>query len=436
MSEPACTAEGVMTSDTPARLICATGCPSSLPPGTQAPSPGRSGSELITIVVISSAHFVSHFYILVLAAMLPFLKAALGIDYFDVALAMTLFSVCSALGSVLVGRLVDRVSPRPVLAAGLVLSGIASCALGSTMTYTGLIVAAALAGLADAVYHPANYAVLSSEIAPSRMGRAFSIHTFTGFMGGAVAPPVLVGLSLWSSPSTALFAAAFLGPLAALAVLRAPASQTQSRGDEQAVAATSAGPSPAHTLLSGRILALVALFFLLSLSAAGIQNFSAAALVEGYGATLAAANTALASFLGASAVGVLAGGQLADRMGQHGRITAVSLAVAGCLMLLVALMHPGDASILLTMVGAGFLTGVVAPSRDLLVRAAAPPEAIGRTYGLVSAGLGAGNALGPILFGWLLEQGLSRWIFGATAGLMLLTAAVAAACEPRDSRAF
>jgi MFS family permease len=402
------------------------------PPGAPTPLPGRSGSELITIVVISTAHFVSHFYILVLAAMLPFLKAALATDYFDLALAMTLFSVCSALGSVLVGRLVDRVSPRPVLAAGLVLGGIALCILGIAMTYTGLILAAALAGLADAVYHPANYAVLSSEVAPNRMGRAFSVHTFTGFMGGAVAPPVLVGLSIWSSPPTALFAAALLGPLVAVAVLLAPAREAPRR---HAVPARCTGASPGVTLFSGRILALVALFFLLSLSAAGIQNFSAAALVEGYGATLAAANMALASFLGASAVGVLAGGQLADRVEQHGRITAASLAVAGCLILPIAVMNVGEPSILLIMTGAGFLTGVIAPSRDLLVRAAAAPETIGRTYGLVSAGLGAGNALGPLLYGVLLEQGFWRWIFGATAGLMLLTAAVAAACEPRNSRA-
>jgi MFS family permease len=300
------------------------------------------------------------------------------------------------------------------------------------MTYTGLILAAALAGLADAVYHPANYAVLSSEVAPNRMGRAFSVHTFTGFMGGAVAPPVLVGLSIWSSPPTALFAAALLGPLVAVAVLLAPAREAPRR---HAVPARCTGASPGITLFSGRILALVALFFLLSLSAAGIQNFSAAALVEGYGATLAAANMALASFLGASAVGVLAGGQLADRVEQHGRITAASLAVAGCLILPIAVMNVGEPSILLIMTGAGFLTGVIAPSRDLLVRAAAAPETIGRTYGLVSAGLGAGNALGPLLYGVLLEQGFWRWIFGATAGLMLLTAAVAAACEPRNSRA-
>ena len=42
-----------------------------------------------------------------------------------------------------------------------------------------------LAGLANSVYHPADYAILGSSMAEERVGRAFSIHTFAGFMGGA-----------------------------------------------------------------------------------------------------------------------------------------------------------------------------------------------------------------------------------------------------------
>ena len=44
--------------------------------------------------------------------------------------------------------------------------------------------AAGLAGLANSVYHPADYAILGASMAEERVGRAFSIHTFAGFLGG------------------------------------------------------------------------------------------------------------------------------------------------------------------------------------------------------------------------------------------------------------
>ncbi len=93
------------------------------------------------------------------------------------------------------GFLVDRAGARRVLIAGLLLGGLAFLSLGLVNTYAWLIVAAALAGLANCVYHPADYAILSDTISEDRMGRAFSVHTFAGFVGGAIAPPLLLGLA-------------------------------------------------------------------------------------------------------------------------------------------------------------------------------------------------------------------------------------------------
>ena len=74
-------------------------------------------------------------------------------------------------------------------------------------TYAWLIGGAAIAGVANSVYHPSDYAILGSVIEPSRVGRAFSVHTFAGFLGGAIAPAVMVLLAStiglrprWRSP--------------------------------------------------------------------------------------------------------------------------------------------------------------------------------------------------------------------------------------------
>ena len=45
-----------------------------------------------------------------------------------------------------------------------------------------------VAGLANTVFHPADYALLSHHVAKERVGQAFSIHTFSGMLGSAVAP--------------------------------------------------------------------------------------------------------------------------------------------------------------------------------------------------------------------------------------------------------
>ena len=77
------------------------------------------------------------------------------------------------------------------------------------------------------------------------------------------------------------------------------------------------------------------------------------------------------------------------------------------------------------MASAGFLGGVIAPSRDMLVRNAAPPGAAGRTFGIVSTGFNLGGIISPLLFGWIMDQSAPRWVFGVSALFMVLTVVLA-----------
>ena len=74
----------------------------------------------------------------------------------------------------------------------------------------------------------------------------------------------------------------------------------------------------------------------------------------------------------------------------------------------------------------GFLFGIIQPSRDMLVRKAAPPGAAGRVFGIVSTGFNIGGIFGPMLFGWLMDHGAPRWVFGAAVVFLVPTALVAA----------
>ena len=78
-----------------------------------------------------------------------------------------------------------------------------------------------------------------------------------------------------------------------------------------------------------------------------------------------------------------------------------------------------------------FLFGVIQPSRDMLVRKAAPPGAMGRVFGIVSTGFNIGAVVGPLLFGWLMDRGAPRAIFGAAVAFLTVSAVLALIEERR-----
>jgi MFS transporter, FSR family, fosmidomycin resistance protein len=73
----------------------------------------------------------------------------------------------------------------------------------------------------------------------------------------------------------------------------------------------------------------------------------------------------------------------------------------------------------------GFLSGMIMPSRDMLVRESAPPGAAGRVFGIVSTGFNMGGMIGPIVYGWLMDHGQPRTLFLVSAGFMVLTILIA-----------
>lgn len=381
-----------------------------------APQQGKADSALRTLTGISIAHWVSHFHLLVLPLLFPFLKEKLGVDYVELGFALTVFALVSGLTQAPIGYLVDHFGARKILLAGLALGGLALILLGLHLSYVSLIASAVLLGLANSVYHPADYAILAEHMDEARMGRAFSIHTFAGFLGGAVAPAIVAALVTMSGGTGALIASGMIAVLVALLLIAMnipdAGAHKKKPGAENA---------PKQAVITPALMMLTALFMLLSLSVAGINNFGVVALMSGYGASYSVANVMLTAFLGASAAGVLAGGFLADHTERHGQVAAACFAVNAAIVLLIALVTLPGWALTAAMTLAGFLSGVIAPSRDMLVRNAAPPGAAGRAFGIVSTGFNLGGIVSPLLFGWIMDQSAPHWVFGASVIFMVAT---------------
>jgi MFS family permease len=285
-----------------------------------------------------------------------------------------------------------------------------------------LVAMFAVAGLGNTAYHPADYALLSEHVVPERIGRAFSIHTFCGMLGSAVAPASLLYLQSLVGWRGAFYAAAALGFIVAL-VLTLQREDVTARRSTAAVKPQSAQKSAAspgwQLLLSPAILRNLAFFVLLAFISGGIQNYSVVALAALNGTPLAVGNVALTGYLLVTAAGILVGGMLVGRVSST-LVAVLGTLVTGLAVLLIGLVGPGPVLLFLAMSLAGLATGVAMPSRDMIVREVTPPGSFGKVFGFVTTGFNIGGIISPLVFGALMDHGNPRAVFMLVSASCLL----------------
>jgi FSR family fosmidomycin resistance protein-like MFS transporter len=396
-----------------------------------APAPWRSRDNRI-LGVIGIGHGMSHLFYLVLAPLFPHLREAFGVSYAELGMAMALMPLASACLQVPIGFMVDRLGARAMLAGGLAIVSLATMLMGFATSFPQLLQLCVISGAANAVFHPTDYAILNSSITSERMGRAFSIHTFTGQLGSAAAPVVMVLLAWALGWRMALVAVGLVGfgALALIVLQWSVLRDDAARPDEPGTTAAGARPALADVLaliLSPGMLLFFVFFTMLSMMQTGLQAFAATALVAQHATPLTTANTAVSAYLFASAFGVLIGGEISDRTTRHDLVAGVVLSASATLLLAFAWLDTGAALLIGLMALMGLGQGATRPARDMMLRAATPKGATGSVFGFVTSGIAVGSALAPIPLGWLVDIGRPDWVFYALAMLMLLALAAMAA---------
>jgi MFS transporter, FSR family, fosmidomycin resistance protein len=394
---------------------------------TQALSiPQRRFGELRVVGPICAAHFVSHYYMLLLAPLFSFVREDYGVSYTDLALALTVFNVVSAALQTPAGFLVDRIGARIVLIAGVALGAIAFAIAGLVDSFAVFIAMFAVAGLGNTAYHPADYSLLSHFSTPARVGQIFSFHTFSGILGAAVAPATLLAMQSQFGWRGAFVGAALLGLAVMVLLIFQRPLQTdhpaETRHSSPAADSAAAPPNKDvgwRLLLSPPILLNLGFFVLISIMG-GINTFLVVALGALYGTPDRLANIALTALLLMNALGVLIGGVLASRTTRHAAVAALSLALAGVTTLLVGFIGLSASLLLLMTSLAGLFVGIASPSRDMVVRAITPPGAFGRVFGFVSSGFNIGSMIAPMVYGTMMDWNEPRAVFLISAACGIL----------------
>ncbi len=384
-----------------------------LPAGTPLHSDAR------VIGLVGGAHLISHFSQLLLAPLFPWLKDEFNVSYAELGFLMTIFFVVSCAVQALSGFVVDRFGPRPILFAGVSLLGVAAFGYSISTSYWMMAGFAVVAGVGNGVFHPVDYTLLNRKVSAPRLGHAYSVHGITGSLGWALAPAMLVPLTLAYSWRVALASAGVLVfvVLAVMLLNRDKLTLLVAAPVKNAPASHSGPDSSLSFLKIPAVWMCFAFFFWSGIVLSVVQAFAPEAARQLHDVPLGLVAMCLTIYMVCSAGGMVLGGFLASDPTRCERIVGAGFGVAALVALLLAL-GSFPAWLVPVLFGTmGFASGIAGPSRDLLVKRSTPDNASGRVYGVVYAGLDIGQAISPLIFGVMMDHGQYR---GVLLGLALI----------------
>ena len=372
--------------------------------------------------LIGVSHGASHFYQLALPPLFYLINQSEGISFALLGALTAAFYVTSAVCQPLSGFLVDKFGARRILLMGLGLLAGCTTLMGILPYYPVLFALSVLAGVGNSVFHPCDYSIMNATISEQRIARAFSYHMFGGYVGYVSAPVAMTAIGTAVGWQPAIVIAGAVG-LVLFAILWSGSRDFRDSTHERAesgAAEESFGDS-IRTLTSPPVLLCWSFFFFVAMGQMGLMTFVPTLMKEIYAFELEAAAAFVSVMIGAIMIGVLLGGYLADKLRKPDVIVTVGYCIATLMVTSIWYFELVSWQLFGIFAVIGFMYGVVFPSRELLVRAATPKGASGKVFGFVYSGMDFGAAVTPVLFGWFVDTGVSRYAFLCVAILWVLS---------------
>jgi len=364
------------------------------------------------IGLVGLAHMISHYSQLLLAPLFPWLKDDFNASYAELGFLMSVFFVVSCAVQMMSGFVVDRFGPRPILFAGLAILGVAAFGFSMSTSYAMLAGFSVLAGIGNGVFHPVDYTLLNRKVSSPRLGHAYSVHGITGSLGWALAPAMLVPLTLAFSWRVALACAGTLAftVLAVLWLNRGRLTLPPTPAVHKDHAAALEGGSFGFMKIPA-VWMCFAFFFFFAMALSVVQAFAPEAARRLHDVPVALVASCLTVYMVCSAGGMVLGGFLAADPTRCERIVGFGLGFAAVVALVIGFADVSGLAIPALFGLMGFSAGTGSPSRDLIVKRSTPPNSTGRVYGVVYSGLDIGQAISPLIFGAMMDHGQYRGVF-------------------------
>jgi MFS transporter, FSR family, fosmidomycin resistance protein len=376
------------------------------------------------ILLIGAAHACSHFYQLVLPPLFPFLKDEFGVGYTELGLMMSIYYGVSGCLQAPAGFVVDRIGATKVLVTGILLAAGSVVLFGLVSSYWMLFPLVVLAGVGNSVFHPSDYTILSASVSERNLSHGYGAHTIGGNLGWAISFFAIFAVASVLGWRWTLIASGSVGLVIAFLIVWQRHRFHDHRRPVTLHAAAMRRLRSSAAVLANRSIVLCLIYFtLLSTAMTGVQTFLPSTLLNLHGTPVEAGNHAVTAFLLGGPFGVVLGAMLANRQVRPDLVVCFGLAVSAALVVLVSGLALSAALLAVAMAVAGFHLGITTPSRDMMVRAAAPAGASGRVFGFVYSGLDIGGAVAPVTVGVLLDHQqarLSLWLTVAMLALAML----------------
>jgi MFS family permease len=390
--------------------------------------------ERKVINLVSAAHFFSHLFLLTLPPLFLTIKEDLGITFTQLGVVVSVYAVGSFVGQYPMGVFADKYGPRWILICGILTVSLAFILMGLIPIYWFMVGLALIAGLGDSVFHPANFVVLTATVAPERSGRAYAFHAFAGFAGFAAAPIIVDAFRVFWNWHFALISVGCLGVIMTIVLIVNKdlliSEEKESHLDQVLSPSRNSGQimGVLEFIKFPPILILFFFYVAVALAGSGIQQFSPSALPVMYETDISTANQVLFIYMVNISIGILVGGYIADKVTRLDMVATVGYLIGIIMICLVALKSLPFVFAAAALAVAGFMMGIVMPSREVLVRAVTPKGNAGKAFGCVTSGFGFAGIIGPLIFGRIMDSGQITWIYYGAAifmGFTIITALAA-----------
>lgn len=375
---------------------------------------GETGTVFTVLIAISACHLINDMMQSLLPAIYPALKADLGLSFGQIGLVTLVYQITASILQPLIGLYADR-RPTPLaLPFGTLFSLAGLMVLSIAHVYGVVLIGAALLGIGSSVFHPESSRV-ARMAGGGRHGLAQSLFQVGGNTGQALGPlAAAIVVVRWGQSSLVFFA---LLALLSGAILWNVSRWYRDHGLARLRAGRTGATAPLPRGAAGRGIAiLLALIFSKYVYLASITSYFTFYLIHRFGVSVQNAQLHLFMFLGAVAVGTLAGGPLGDRFGRKYVIWFSILGALPFTLLLpyASLFWTGPITIAIGLILASAFPAIVVFAQELV------PGNVGMISGLFfgfSFGMGG---IGAGALGWMADRVGIEAVYGICAFLPAL----------------